>query len=123
MTSILPRKRPFIISRSTFAGKCGSFSDVLYARLTAFLGSGQYTGHWGGDNEAKWGAMYLSISQSFIMQMSGVPAFGVDTCGFAQDTTEELCARWMELSAFFPFYRSDLTRLLLTPVYGADGCL
>lgn len=50
--------------------------------------------------------MYLSISQSFLFQMVGIPMFGVDTCGFAQNTTEELCARWMQLSAFFPFYRN-----------------
>jgi alpha-glucosidase len=86
--TIIPGKRPFMVSRSTFAG------------------SGQYSGHWGGDNEAEWGAMFLSISQAFTFQMSGVPMFGADTCGFAGDSSEELCARWMELSAFFPFYRN-----------------
>lgn len=41
----------------------------LLKMLTESSGAGQYVGHWGGDNEAKWGAMFLSISQSFIFQM------------------------------------------------------
>nr|OQO24766.1 hypothetical protein B0A51_07791 [Rachicladosporium sp. CCFEE 5018] len=88
LLTLFPGKRPFTVGRSTFAG------------------SGKTTAHWGGDNTSTWGSMFLSIAQALTFMMSGMPMFGADTCGFAHNTDYDLCSRWMELSAFFPFYRN-----------------
>lgn len=88
LTKVFPNKRPFIISRSTYSG------------------SGNYTGHWGGDNASKWAYAYFSIPQALTMGMLGLPFFGVDVCGFNGNSDLELCSRWMQLGSFFPFYRN-----------------
>ena len=91
LLSAIPGLRPFIIGRSTFAG------------------SGKWAGHWGGDNTSLFAYMFFSIPQALSISLFGIPMFGVDTCGFNGNSDEELCNRWMQLSAFFPFYRNHNT--------------
>ncbi|KAJ2982768.1 hypothetical protein NUW58_g6373 [Xylaria curta] len=88
LLNVFPKKRPFIIGRSTA------------------VGSGRVAGHWGGDNYSIWPYISFAIPQALSFSLYGIPMFGIDTCGFAGNTTEELCNRWMQLSAFFPFYRN-----------------
>ncbi|KAI0640209.1 glycosyl hydrolases family 31-domain-containing protein [Trametes polyzona] len=88
LLSIQPKKRPFLISRSTFPS------------------TGRWSGHWLGDNFSKWAYMHYNIQGVLQFQLFQVPMVGADTCGFNDNTDEELCARWMQLSAFLPFYRN-----------------
>jgi alpha-glucosidase (family GH31 glycosyl hydrolase) len=85
------KKRGAVISRSTFPS------------------SGHFTGHWLGDNTARWADLQTSIVGAQEFNMFGIPYVGADVCGFIGTTNEELCLRWQQLGSFHSFYRNHNT--------------
>ena len=81
-------ERKFTLSRSTFPS------------------SGMYTSHSLGENLRTWDHLKYSIAGVMSMNMFGIPHVGADVCGYqASQQDEELCARWYQLSTFYPFAR------------------
>jgi alpha-glucosidase len=83
-----PDNRPFVISRSGFAGLQ------------------RHAMHWTGDNSSWWEHLWMSMPQLQNLGLSGFAWVGVDIGGFSGDATGELLTRWMEFGIFQPFCRN-----------------
>ncbi len=83
-----PDKRPFILSRSGWAG------------------SQRYAWGWTGDTESTWEALRQQIPTMIGLGLSGFPFSGPDIGGFNGAPSAELYLRWLQLSTFLPFCRT-----------------
>ena len=84
----LKGKRPFILTRAGFAG---------VQRFSAL---------WTGDNVANDEHMLLGVRMVNSLGLSGIPFSGYDVGGFAGNGQSNLFARWIQVGAFSPFFRS-----------------
>lgn len=92
LRTLRPEERPFVISRSGFAG------------------IQRYAAVWTGDNSSWWEHLEGSIPMLLNLGLSGVPFTGADIGGFHGNTQGELLVRWYQLGAFYPLMRNHSTR-------------
>lgn len=83
-----PDERPFVITRAAYAGVQ------------------RYASVWTGDNAASWDHLRLTPSMLLSLGLSGVPFAGSDVGGFEGAPSPELYARWIQLGALSPLFRS-----------------
>lgn len=89
LPNVHDRRRPFVLTRSFFAGSQKRGVAV-----------------WTGDNAADWGHLKISVPMVLSLGMGGIPFAGADVGGFFKDPSPELIARWFQLGTFYPFFRS-----------------
>ncbi|RMH52201.1 MAG: DUF5110 domain-containing protein [Bacteroidetes bacterium] len=83
-----PDARPFLITRAAFAG------------------IQRYASVWTGDNVADWSHLQMVLPMLLSLGLSGVPFAGSDVGGFIGAPSPELYARWIQLGAFSPLFRT-----------------
>ena len=130
LRDVIPGKRPFLISRSTFPSSgrwtghwvsiqmsinhsetcilnknCGSVITLASGSTWPLTSREFYSSS---SSRSQWSARILVDSVCLLSpETQGTEvtnSFGVDG-----NTDEELCNRWMQLSAFAPFYRNHNT--------------
>jgi len=88
LARLRPDERPFVITRSGWAGVQ------------------RYAVGWTADNQATWDHLWLTIPMVANLGLSGIGFTGPDIGGFAGEPSAELFTRWLQMSAFFPFFRA-----------------
>ncbi|MFI8220936.1 TIM-barrel domain-containing protein [Streptomyces sp. NPDC085932] len=85
---LAPEERPFLFSRSGWAGMQ------------------RYGGTWSGDVATGWPGLRASLALVLGLGLCGVPYSGPDIGGFDGDPSPELYVRWFQLGSFLPLFRT-----------------
>ncbi|MFF3775241.1 glycoside hydrolase family 31 protein [Streptomyces sp. NPDC002232] len=83
-----PDERPFVFSRSGWAGMQ------------------RYGGTWSGDVATGWPGLSASLALVLGLGLCGVPYSGPDIGGFDGSPSPELFLRWYQLGAWLPLFRT-----------------
>ena len=88
LRELAPEERPFLFSRSGWAGMQ------------------RYAGTWSGDVATGWPGLRASLSLVMGLGLCGVPYSGPDVGGFDGSPSPELFLRWFQLGAWLPLFRT-----------------
>merc|ERR1712002_927556 len=88
LEEMMPDKRSLVLTRSSYPG------------------TGRYAATWTGDNQSFWEQLRNSITSIIEHNIFGFSMVGADICGFWDKPSVELCLRWMQVGAFYPFSRN-----------------
>lgn len=84
----LDRSRPFLLTRSAFAG------------------TQRHSAVWTGDIASSWSHLRMSIATMLNLGLSGMPFNGGDIGGFLGHADAELLGRWTQAGFLSPFFRN-----------------
>ena len=88
LSGLTPEERPFVFSRSGWAGMQ------------------RYGGTWSGDVATGWPGLRASLSLVMGLGLCGVPYSGPDVGGFDGSPSPELYLRWFQLGSYLPLFRT-----------------
>ncbi|PZG96626.1 glycosyl hydrolase, partial [Streptomyces sp. NTH33] len=88
LRALVPEERPFVFSRSGWAGLQ------------------RYGGTWSGDVATGWPGLRASLSLVLGLGLCGVPYSGPDVGGFDGSPSPELYVRWFQLGSYLPLFRT-----------------
>ncbi|MFD0026005.1 glycoside hydrolase family 31 protein [Streptomyces sp. NPDC058382] len=88
LARLRPDERPFLLSRSGWAGMQ------------------RYGGTWSGDVPTGWPGLRASLSLVLGLGLCGVPYSGPDVGGFGGVPSPEMYLRWFQLAAYLPLFRT-----------------
>lgn len=88
LLKLAPERRPVVITRAGWAGVQ------------------RYATSWTADNQSTWASYRLTMPVVMGLGLSGLSFTGPDTGGFIGECNGELFTRWVQMSAFMPFFRA-----------------